>query len=126
MPRPFPISLLNRRPLLACLRAAAATWPSVPVRRLEMRKATKNPVFTFDADLLQGAQKTDRKAYLRPRSSNPVGMYWQALSKPHDPGTPDPARAGTSENNGCIHLTHWDMLRLAQRVKIGFMVNFHA
>ena len=59
---------------------------------------------------------------------NPVGVYWLGLSKPHwgIHGTPAPARAGSTESNGCIHLTNWDVLRLAQAVKVGFAVDVHA
>lgn len=57
-----------------------------------------------------------------------VGVYWLGLSKPHwgIHGTPEPAHVGRSESNGCIHLTNWDVLRVAQVVKVGFVVEVHA
>ena len=100
----------------------------LPVGRLEIKNAAKNPVFTFDPDLLKGTKKTDSKADLAPGPNNPVGVYWLGLSKPHwgIHGTPHPERVGTAESNGCIHLTNWDVLRLAQLVKTGFVVDVHA
>lgn len=100
----------------------------LPVGRMEIKNAAKDPVFTFDPSLLKGTQKTDSKADLPPGPNNPVGVYWLGLSKPHwgIHGTPHPARVGTAESNGCIHLTNWDVLRLAQLVKTGFVVDVHA
>ena len=98
------------------------------VGRMEIKNAAKNPVFTFNPDLLKGTKKTDSKVDLPPGPNNPVGVYWLGLSKPHwgIHGTPHPARVGTAESNGCIHLTNWDVLRLAQLVQIGFVVDVHA
>ena len=100
----------------------------LPIGRMEIKNAAKNPVFTFDPSLLKGTKKTDSKADLAPGPNNPVGVYWLGLSKPHwgIHGTPHPARVGTAESNGCIHLTNWDVLRLAQLVKTGFVVDVHA
>lgn len=100
----------------------------LPVGKMEIKNAARNPVFTFDPKLLKGTKDTDRKTDLAPGPNNPVGVYWLGLSKPHwgIHGTPEPARVGTAESNGCIHLTNWDVLRLAQVVKTGFEVDVHA
>ena len=100
----------------------------LPIGRMEIKNAAKDPVFTFNPDLLKGTKKTDVKADLAPGPNNPVGVYWLGLSKPHwgIHGTPEPAHVGTSESNGCIHLTNWDVLRVAQVVKVGFAVEVHA
>jgi hypothetical protein len=51
---------------------------------------------------------------------------WIALSKPtygiH--GTPDPAKIGKTESNGCIRLTNWDADELADMVEPGVVVEF--
>ena len=75
-----------------------------------------------------GTGKTNAKTDIAAGPNNPVGVYWLGLSKPHwgIHGTPDPSRVGTAETNGCIHLTNWDVLRLAQVVKTGFAVDVHA
>lgn len=100
----------------------------LPVGRMEIKNAAKNPVFTFDPDLLKGTKDSDRKTDLPAGPNNPVGVYWLGLSKPHwgIHGTPHPERVGTAESNGCIHLTNWDVLRLAQLVQVGFAVDVHA
>lgn len=100
----------------------------LPVGRMEIKNAAKNPVFTFDPTQLKGTKQTDTKADIPAGPNNPVGVYWLGLSKPHwgIHGTPEPARVGSSESNGCIHLTNWDVLRLAQAVKVGFAVDVHA
>ncbi len=100
----------------------------LPVGQLEIKNAAKDPVFTFDPDLLKGTKKGDTKVDLPPGPNNPVGVYWLGLSKKHwgIHGTPHPARVGTAESNGCIHLTNWDVLRLAKLVKTGFIVDVHA
>ncbi|MDB5967001.1 MAG: ErfK/YbiS/YcfS/YnhG family protein [Polaromonas sp.] len=100
----------------------------LPVGRMEIKNAAKDPVFTFDPTLLNNTKKTDAKADIAAGPNNPVGVYWLGLSKPHwgIHGTPDPSRVGTSETNGCIHMTNWDVLRLAQVVKVGFAVDVRA
>ena len=97
----------------------------LPIGRMEIKNAAKNPVFTFDPVLLKDAKKTDSKTDIPAGSNNPVGVYWLGLSKPHwgIHGTPQPSRVGSAETNGCIHLTNWDVLRLAQVVKVGFAVD---
>ncbi len=100
----------------------------LPLGRMEIRNAAKNPVFTYDPALLKDAKKTNVKTDIAAGPNNPVGVYWLGLSKPHwgIHGTPNPSRVGTAETNGCIHLTNWDVLRLAQVVKTGFAVDVHA
>ena len=97
----------------------------LPIGHMEIKNAAKNPVFTFDPALLRDAKKTDSKTDIAAGPNNPVGVYWLGLSKPHwgIHGTPQPSRVGTAETNGCIHLTNWDVLRLAQVVKVGFGVD---
>lgn len=101
---------------------------ALPIGRMEIKNAAKDPVFTFDPTLLKGTRKTDTKADIAAGPNNPVGVYWLGLSKPHwgIHGTPAPERVGSAETNGCIHLTNWDVLRVAQVVKIGFAVDVHA
>ncbi|MEO7242253.1 MAG: L,D-transpeptidase family protein [Variovorax sp.] len=97
----------------------------LPIGPMKIKNAAKDPTFTFDPALLRNTRKTDEKADIAPGPNNPVGVYWFGLSKPHwgIHGTPDPAHVGTAETNGCIHLTNWDVMRLAQVVKVGFDVD---
>ena len=115
-------------PLAAFPISMGGAFDPLPVGRMEIKNAAKNPVFTFNPELLRNSKKTDVKTDMAAGPNNPVGVYWLGLSKPHwgIHGTPEPARVGSSESNGCIHLTNWDVLRLAQAVKVGFAVDVHA
>jgi lipoprotein-anchoring transpeptidase ErfK/SrfK len=111
----FPISIGSARDTL-------------PVGQMDIRNAAKNPVFTYNPALLRNADKSNAKTDVAAGPNNPVGVYWLGLSKPHwgIHGTPEPSRVGTAETNGCIHLTNWDVMRLAQVVKTGFVVDVRA
>ncbi len=100
----------------------------LPLGRMDIKNAAKNPVFTYDPSILKTADKSQPKMDVKPGPNNPVGVYWLGLSKPHwgIHGTPDPSRVGTAETNGCIHLTNWDVMRLSQVVKTGFVVDVRA
>lgn len=58
--------------------------------------------------------------------NNPVGAVWIDLDRPsygiH--GTPDPTKIGKTASHGCVRLTNWDALELAEAVKPGVMVHF--
>ena len=73
-------------------------------------------------------QKDAEKVEIAPGPNNPVGTIWLGLTKPHwgIHGTPEPAKVGHSETNGCIHLTNWDAERLAKIVKVGAKVDVKA
>lgn len=115
-------------PVAAFPVSIGGTSDPLPLGRMEVRNAAKDPVFTYDPVLLKNAKKTNVKTDIAAGPNNPVGVYWLGLSKPHwgIHGTPDPSRVGTAETNGCIHMTNWDVLRLAQVVKTGFAVDVHA
>ena len=100
----------------------------LPLGKMDIKNAAKNPVFTYNPELLKNAKKSGEKMDIAPGPNNPVGVYWLGLTKPHwgIHGTPEPARVGTAETNGCIHLTNWDVLRLVQAIKVGFDVDVHA
>jgi lipoprotein-anchoring transpeptidase ErfK/SrfK len=46
---------------------------------------------------------------------------WIDLSKEHYGihGTPEPSRIARSESHGCIRLTNWDAMALAEQVRPG-------
>jgi lipoprotein-anchoring transpeptidase ErfK/SrfK len=116
------------RPVAAFPISMGGASDPLPIGRMEIRNAAKDPVFTFNPMLLKDTRTTDAKADLPAGPNNPVGVYWLGLTKPHwgIHGTPDPARVGSAESNGCIHLTNWDVLRVSRVVKIGFSVDVHA
>ncbi|HSS27869.1 MAG TPA: L,D-transpeptidase, partial [Usitatibacter sp.] len=53
--------------------------------------------------------------------NNPVGVAWLGLSLKHYGihGTPNPSGVGHRETNGCVHLTNWDVVKLASIAPVG-------
>jgi lipoprotein-anchoring transpeptidase ErfK/SrfK len=100
----------------------------LPIGRMDIKNAAKDPVFTYNPEILKNADKTQAKMDIQAGPNNPVGVYWLGLSKPHwgIHGTPEPSSVGTAETNGCIHLTNWDVMRLSRGVKLGFAVDVRA
>jgi lipoprotein-anchoring transpeptidase ErfK/SrfK len=124
------LSLLNsdRVPVAAFPISLGGPEDELPLGRMSIRNAAKNPVFTYDADLLANGDASRRKMDIPAGPNNPVGVYWLGLSLPHVGihGTPEPSLVGTRETSGGIHMTNWDVMRLAQVVKVGFDVDVHA
>ncbi|HEY0887426.1 MAG TPA: L,D-transpeptidase family protein [Ramlibacter sp.] len=100
----------------------------LPLGRLAITSKAKNPQFTYDPALLRTAKPTDVKTMLQPGPNNPVGLVWLGLSKPHwgIHGTSEPGQMSRVETNGCVRLTNWDVLRLADLVKPGVAVEVQA
>jgi len=94
------------------------TWKVVGVGR--------NPKFHYNPDLFWDAKATDTKATLPAGPNNPVGVVWIDLDAPHYGlhGTPEPSKIGYTESHGCVRLTNWDALRLANLVAPGTPVVF--
>ncbi len=97
----------------------------LPLGTMKITNEVKNPSFTYDPELLKSAKPGEVKTEIAPGPNNPVGNMWLGLSKPHwgIHGTPDPARLGRAETNGCVHLTNWDAQRLSTLAKAGFVVD---
>jgi len=81
----------------------------------------KDPVFYYNPALIWDAKPHYQKTQIAPGPNSPIGVMWLGLSKPHDGihGTPEPARVGREETRGCLHLTNWDVQRLAAMVAPG-------
>ena len=108
----FPISL-------------GGTRDPIEVGKLKIANEVANPEFTYDPELIHGAKPHYEKVRIAPGPNNPVGVVWLGLSKPHYGihGTPEPARIGHEETNGCVHLTNWDAQRLSSLVSAGTQVD---
>ncbi|HYW08892.1 MAG TPA: L,D-transpeptidase, partial [Longimicrobium sp.] len=65
-------------------------------------------------------------ARIPPGPNNRVGAVWMSLSAPHYGihGTNRPEAIGYASSAGCVRLTNWDVLFLADRVKKGITVRF--
>ena len=93
----------------------------LPVGDWKVTEVTKNPVFNYNPDLFWDADPAHSKAKLPPGPNNPVGVAWIGLSKEHYGihGTPEPAQVAKTQSHGCIRLTNWDALELAEAVAAG-------
>jgi lipoprotein-anchoring transpeptidase ErfK/SrfK len=83
-----------------------------------------NPVFYYNPALFWDADPSHAKAKIQPGPNNPVGFVWIDLSREHlgIHGTPHPSTVGRTQSHGCIRLTNWDALRLADLVSEGTRV----
>lgn len=98
----------------------------LPIGEWTIKGVSRNPDFHYNPALFWDADKSDRKALLKPGPNGPVGVVWIDISKPHYGihGTPEPQNIGRTESHGCIRLTNWDAARLAQMVKTGVKAHF--
>lgn len=85
-----------------------------------------DPDFHYQPDLFHEVPDEEPDAMLPPGPNSPVGVVWLDLSKPHYGihGTAEPRTIGYTSSHGCIRLTNWDALRLANRIEEGAPVTF--
>lgn len=87
---------------------------------------TMNPNYTFKPESWPEVKGIDKPLEIPPGPKNPVGMCWIGLDQKgygiH--GTPEPELIGKTGSHGCIRLANWDVLRLADMVKVGTDVKF--
>jgi len=93
----------------------------LPVGRWKIRGRRMDPEFHYNPDLFWDAEPSSERATIPPGPNNPVGRVWIDLSKPHYGihGTPEPETIGKTQSHGCIRLTNWDALELAEMVSPG-------
>jgi len=93
----------------------------IPVGRWKVTEKSLDPVFFYNPDLFWDADVTHSKAKIPAGPNNPVGRIWVGLSKEHYGihGTPEPSHIGKTQSHGCIRLTNWDALELAEAISVG-------
>lgn len=96
----------------------------LPLGTMKITSKQKDPQFTYDPQLLRTAKPTDTKVRLPAGPNSPVGVMWLGLSKPHwgIHGTNEPSKMARVDTNGCVRLTNWDVMRLAQLAGPGTQV----
>ena len=101
----------------------SAQFP-LPIGEWKINGVARNPDWHYDPKLIAGSKKTDEKATIPAGPNNPVGVVWIDLSKEHYGihGTPNPAKVGKTESNGCIRMTNWSVTALASVVKPGMPI----
>jgi lipoprotein-anchoring transpeptidase ErfK/SrfK len=92
--------------------------------KFKIANEVDNPTFWYDPARIRESKAAHVKAEIPAGPNNPVGVVWLGLSKPHwgIHGTPEPSKLGRETTNGCVHLTNWDVQRLASVVKPGIVV----
>ncbi len=90
----------------------------LPIGEWKILGISRNPPFHYNPKLFWDAKAGDRKATLPPGPNNPVGPVWIDISKPHYGlhGTPEPGHVGKTESHGCVRMTNWDALQVADAV----------
>ena len=98
-----------------------------PIGDWKVQRIAKLPHFRWDPEMLKHGTRSDKFHVLPPGPNSPVGVIWIALNKKgigiH--GTNEPETIGRAVSHGCIRLTNWDVVRLAQKVKPGVPVSIH-
>lgn len=96
----------------------------LPVGEWKVNGVSRNPTFNYNPKLFWDADPAHAKAKVPAGPNNPVGVVWIDLSKEHYGihGTPEPSRIGYTESHGCIRLTNWDAMRLADLIGAGTKV----
>ena len=104
--------------------SVAGARDEIPDGTLRIKTEVRDPVFEFDPAKLGDNNPRHVPTKIAPGPNNPVGVMWMGLSKPHYGihGTPQPQFVGRQETHGCVHLTNWDVLRLAALASPGVPV----
>lgn len=97
----------------------------LPIGQWRVVTVERKPVFHFNPQLFWDAKPDDVEAVLPAGPNNPVGTVWLDLSVEHYGihGTPEPRKIGHAESHGCIRMTNWDALIVADLVSAGTQVN---
>jgi lipoprotein-anchoring transpeptidase ErfK/SrfK len=97
-----------------------------PSGNFEVRSVSYDPTYRYDPHYQFKGQHAREPVTVAPGPNNPVGLVWIALSAKsygiH--GTPDPDKISKTASHGCIRLTNWDAIALAQLVRKGTPVDF--
>ena len=105
---------------------AGSTEKPAPNGELKIRSVARNPTYRYNPEYEFKGVRAKEPFTVAPGPNNPVGLVWIAL--PGDGygihGTPEPAKIGKTDSHGCIRLTNWDALQLADLVSKGTPVTF--
>ena len=90
----------------------------LPLGTWKILGVSRDPTYHYNPKLFWDAKAGESTATLPPGPNNPVGRIWIGLSKPHYGihGTPEPSRIGKTESHGCVRMTNWDVMQLADVV----------
>jgi lipoprotein-anchoring transpeptidase ErfK/SrfK len=103
-----------------------ASYNPSPSGELTVTGIAYEPTYHYQPAMLDDVPDDEEEAILPPGPNSPVGLVWMQLSEDtygiH--GTAAPATIGYSTSHGCVRLTNWDALFLANRTAQGTPVDF--
>lgn len=116
----------NRQVLYHFPTTVGAGYDASPSGDLTVTATSYNPTFHYQPKLFADVDDSKPEANLPAGPNSPVGVVWMQLSKENFGihGTAEPANIGYRTSHGCVRLTNWDALFLAQRVGRGTPVHF--
>jgi lipoprotein-anchoring transpeptidase ErfK/SrfK len=97
-----------------------------PTGNHSVARITHEPWWHYQPAILEHVDDDEEEAKIPPGPNNAVGPVWMALSIPHYGihGTSAPETIGYTTSAGCVRLTNWDALFLADRIEEGVAVDF--
>jgi lipoprotein-anchoring transpeptidase ErfK/SrfK len=103
-----------------------STYDPSPRGDYQVTSITRNPDWHYQPALLAHVDSSEPDAIIPAGPNNAVGLVWMALSIPHYGihGTSAPETIGYATSAGCVRLTNWDALFLADRISRGVAVEF--
>ena len=103
-----------------------ASYDPSPEGAFEVTSVARNPEWHYQPSILENVPDDEEEATLPPGPNNAVGTVWMALSKEHYGihGTSAPGTIGYASSAGCVRLTNWDAMALADMVSAGTPVRF--
>jgi len=105
---------------------AGSSEKPAPSGELKIRNVARNPTYRYNPEYGFKGVRAKESFTVAPGPNNPVGLVWIALPGEgygiH--GTPEPAKISKTDSHGCIRLTNWDALQLAEMVSKGTSVTF--
>jgi lipoprotein-anchoring transpeptidase ErfK/SrfK len=103
-----------------------AGYDPSPDGKFQVTNIHFQPDFHYQPTLFHEVPDSEPEAHLPPGPNSPVGLVWMALSKPHYGihGTAVPDTIGYTSSHGCVRLTNWDAVFLAQHLRAGVPVTF--
>jgi lipoprotein-anchoring transpeptidase ErfK/SrfK len=103
-----------------------STEKPAPSGTFQVQSISYDPTYRYDPRYQFKGQHATKPVEVAPGPNNPVGLVWIGLSAKsygiH--GTPDPDKISKTASHGCVRLTNWDALTLAQLVRKGTPVDF--
>ena len=105
---------------------SGSEFDPLPIGDWKVTGVSRNPVFNYNPKLFWDADVSHAKAKIAAGPNNPVGVVWIDITRDHYGlhGTPEPGAVGHTTSHGCVRLTNWDALTVAQFVKPGTPVRF--